>query len=80
MNLLEVVVTVIFLGVVALALLAVLDVLSLRPGAKHTRKPNHTMAAKRRGNMRPNTSSNTRSNTHIAREKAFPGEKADHQS
>ncbi|NPT54906.1 hypothetical protein [Paraburkholderia elongata] len=72
MNLLNVVGTVIFLGIVALSLLAVLDVLSLRPRAKHTRKPSHTSAGKRRGNMR--------ANTHMVREGAFSGEKADRQS
>jgi hypothetical protein len=64
MNLLNVVGTVIFLGVVALSLLAVLDVFSLRPGAKRIRRPGDMPAAKRR------------SNTHMAREEAFTGEKS----
>jgi hypothetical protein len=63
MNLLNVVGTVVFLGVVALSLLAVLDVLFLRPGAKRTRRPGQMPATRRR------------SNTPIAPEKAFTGEK-----
>ncbi len=63
MNLFNFVCTVIFLGVVALSLLAVLDVFSLRPRAKHTRKPGHTPAA------------NGRRNARLTREEAFTGEK-----
>ncbi|MFM0339753.1 hypothetical protein [Paraburkholderia fungorum] len=63
MNLLNVVGTVVFLGVLALSLLAVLDVLFLRPRAKRSHRPGR-MPATRHG-----------SNRHIAREEAFTGEK-----
>lgn len=63
MNLLNVVGTVVFLGVLALSLLAVLDVLFLRPRAKRGHRPGR-MPATRQG-----------SNRHIAHEEAFTGEK-----
>ncbi|QIE24816.1 hypothetical protein [Caballeronia sp. SBC2] len=69
MKLLNVIGTVIFLGVVALALIAVLDVIFLRQERKGLHKPGRGFLVKRGSKMRPNT--------RVARERAFTYKKPD---
>jgi len=69
MKLLNVIGTVIFLGVVALALIAVLDVVFLRREKKGIHKPGRRFLAKRSSKVRPNS--------RAPRERAFTFKKPD---